>query len=153
MIPPLTTNTAPLLPDSAPTPIKGDATVSYTTPSAPQPDKQATSKSASSKDTVELSNTALNMSKALNSQSTQETALQTDLVQQKKEATKESTPYEAPSKSYPPYMGDANELKNLKISSPALYREVLRMIVPPPLDISYADAQMLQSGKELTTRS
>jgi len=154
MIPPLSTNTAPLLPDPASTPAKGDVTLSSITQSAPQTDKQTTSKPASAKDTVALSNTALTMSKALNSQSSQASPQQAGEVQQQQEPVKgQGTPYEAPTKSFPPYMGDANELKNLKITSPALYREILRMIVPPPLDISYADAQMLQSGKEFTTRS
>jgi hypothetical protein len=155
MIPPLTTNTAPLLPDPAPAPVKGEASLSTTTQPVPQTDKQTTSKPASTQDTVALSSTALSMSKALNSQHEQNATLQKDAVKQNEQPVVGDVrkPYTAAGKSYPPFMGNANELKALKESSPALYREILKMIVPPPLDISYADMQMLQNGKDQVSRT
>jgi hypothetical protein len=154
MIPPLTTNTAPLLPDPAPAPVKGEASLSTTTQPVPQTDKQTTSKPASTQDTVALSSTALSMSKALNNQHEQEVVQQKEAAKQQEQPVEaERKPYTAAGKSYPPFMGNANELKALKESSPALYREILKMIVPPPLDISYADMQMLQSGKGQVSRT
>lgn len=47
-------------------------------------------------------------------------------------------------KSYPPFLGNTDELKQLRQVSPALYLQLLRMIVPPPVNISYSDAQLLQ---------
>lgn len=48
------------------------------------------------------------------------------------------------SKQYPPFIGDSSRLEQIKLTSPALYRQVLRMIVPPPVDLSYADMQYLK---------
>lgn len=154
MVAPLSTSAAPLLPDPAPAPVKGEALVLQAVQPATQTDKQSTAKPASAQDTVALSSTALSMSKALNNQFAQETTTEVEAAKEKELAAEDARkPYTAAGKSYPPFMGNANELKALKESSPALYREILRMIVPPPLDISYSDMQMLQSGKEQTTRS
>ena len=148
MIPPLSTNTAPVLPDPAPTPVKGEASVVQTAPLSPQADKQNTSKPASTQDTVALSSTALSMSKALNNQHEQKVVQQKEATKQQEQPVEDvRKPYAAAGKNYPPFIGNANELKALKESSPALYREILKMIVPTPLDISYADMQMLQNGK------
>jgi hypothetical protein len=93
------------------------------------------------------------MSKALIQQHEQKSEIKQEAVKQeavKQQAAteaEEKKPYKAASKVYPPYMGNSEELKLLKESSPALYREILRMIVPPPLNISYADKQMLQSSR------
>lgn len=115
---------------------------------APQPaqnDKPATSQ-VSSKDTVDLSSNALDLSKALNEQNNAKGAVQNQPLRQNAPPVLEKNPYEAPSKSYPPFMGNAEALKALKETSPQLYREILKMIVPPPLDLSYSDLQMLRSS-------
>ncbi|WP_078790563.1 hypothetical protein [Trichlorobacter thiogenes] len=97
------------------------------------------------------------MSKALIQQHEQKSEIKQEAVKQeavKQQAAteaEEKKPYKAASKSYPPYMGNSEELKLLKESSPALYREILRMIVPTPLNISYADKQSLQSSQGMSS--
>jgi hypothetical protein len=88
------------------------------------------------------------MSKALNNQHEQKVVQQKEATKQQEQPVEDvRKPYAVAGKNYPPFIGNANELKALKESSPALYREILKMIVPTPLDISYADMQMLQNGK------
>jgi hypothetical protein len=50
-------------------------------------------------------------------------------------------------------MGNLEELKLLKESSPSLYREVLRMIIPRPLNLSPTDLQYLQQTGGAGSRS
>ncbi len=108
------------------------------------------------KDTVDLSSQALNLSKSLVNQ--QKDGRQTT---QKNEALKGASTAEQviqkptdkpvmPTKTYPPFMGNSDELRKLKAYSPALYRQVLKMIVPPPSNLSYGDMQIL---KGFTTTS
>jgi len=101
-----------------------------------------------------LSSTARDMSKALNQQHEQKTELKKEAVkQQEQSASTKSEVYTAAGKNYPPFMGNSEELKVLKETSPSLYREILRMIVPPPLNISPTDLQILQgtqSGSSTT---
>lgn len=101
------------------------------------------------KDTVDLSFQALNLSKELVSkQDGQDTkpALQDATVQQKNAEPTIQKPTDKPdvsiTKQFPPFMGD--ELNQLKQISPALYRQALSMITPPPVNISYADMQYLK---------
>jgi len=149
MIAPLSPTTTPVLPDMPSAPVRSEAP----TPQAPQPAQQdkaapATGNQVARQDSVTLSSAALDMSKALKQQHEQKADLQQQAVkQQDQPVSEEKKPYKAAGKSYPPFIGNSEELKSLKESSPALYREILRMIVPPPLNISYSDMQLLQSGK------
>ncbi len=149
MIASITTPAAPIAPDTASVPL---ATASETnTTSAPQASPGATASTAttspatSSTDTVDISSTALDMSKALQQQADQRSEIQKDAAQKEHLKSQEPQPYTAPGKNYPPFMGNGDELQKLKETSPALYREILRMIVPPPVDLSYSDMQMLQT--------
>lgn len=154
MIASITTPAAPAVPDAASVPL---ATTSETsTPSTPQVSPGTTSSSAAASsatpttDTVDISSTALDMSKALLQQADQRSDVKKDAVKKEEQSkTQEMKPYAAPGKNYPPFMGNGDELQKLKESSPALYREILRMIVPPPVDLSYGDMQMLQAGRNL----
>jgi glycosidase len=137
------------MPDTITAPIKSEASPSLT-PQPAQLEKAAVSTAiqSSKQDSVTLSSTARDMSKALNQQHDHETEIKKEAVkQQEKSVTAESKSYSAAGKSYPPFMGNGEELKILKESSPSLYREILRMIVPPPLNISPVDLQMLQGAQ------
>jgi hypothetical protein len=106
------------------------------------------------KDTVDLSSQALNLSKELAStQDRQEEqdkkpALEDAALQRKIAEPVIQKPPDKPdlsiTKNFPPFMGNADELKQLRQISPALYRQVLSMIVPPPVNISYSDMQYLK---------
>jgi hypothetical protein len=133
-------------PDNATAPVKSEA-VSPQIPQPAQLEKAAASVAVqtSKLDSVTLSSTARDMSKALNQQHTQKTEVKKEAVRQEAQSvTEESKAYTAAGKNYPPFMGNSEELKALKESSPSLYREILRMIVPPPLNISPVDLQILQ---------
>jgi hypothetical protein len=149
MIAPLSLPTIAVLPDTTSAPVRSEAP-SPQVPQPSQPDRvaQATANQAGKQDSVTLSSTALDMSKTLNQQHEQKVDLQQEAAkQQEQPVSEERKPYTAAGKSYPPFIGNSEELKSLKESSPALYREILKMIVPPPLNISYSDMQLLQSGK------
>ena len=159
MVTPVTTNITPSMPDLPAVPVKSEAPSAQPAPSAPttKPSTSSNTSQASSQDSVTLSSTALDMSKALIQQHEQKSEIQQEAVKQeavKQQAaveTDEKRSYKATTKSYPPYMGNSEELKLLKESSPALYREILRMIVPTPLNISYADKQSLQSSQGMSS--
>ena len=107
-------------------------------------------------DTVELSPKALDLSKALTNrklaegqqENDKQPALDDQQVQRKLAEPVIQKPTDKPdlslTKQYPPFMGNSEELKLLRSQAPALYRQLLRMIVPPPVNISYTDAQLLQ---------
>jgi len=111
---------------------------------------------ASTSDTVELSPKALGLSKALTNQKLdedqqtkdQQPALDNKQIERKLAEPVIQKPTDKPdislTKQYPPFMGNSEELKLLRSQAPALYRQLLRMIVPPPVNISYTDAQLLQ---------
>ncbi|MDK9718100.1 MAG: hypothetical protein OEL57_09370 [Trichlorobacter sp.] len=146
------------MPDLPAVPVKSEAPSTQPTPSTPTTKPSTSSNSqASSQDSVTLSSTALDMSKALIQQHEQKSEIKQEAVkqeavkQQVAAETEEKKPYKAATKSYPPYMGNSEELKLLKESSPALYREILRMIIPTPLNISYADKQSLQSSQGMSS--
>jgi hypothetical protein len=159
MVTPVTTNITPPMPDLPAVPVKSEASSKQPAPSVAttKPSTNSNSSQASSQDSVTLSSTALDMSKALIQQHEQKTEIKQEAVKQeavKQQAateTEEKKPYKAMTKAYPPYMGNSEELKLLKESSPALYREILRMIVPTPLNISYADKQSLQSSQGMSS--
>lgn len=146
-----------LSPDTASAPVKNEATP----PQTPQPaqlEKAALNAGIQTpkQDSVTLSSTARDMSKALNQQHEQKSELKKEAVrQQEQSAARESETYTSAGKNYPPFMGNSEELKALKETSPSLYREILRMIVPPPLNISPTDLQILQGTKSgsSTTKS
>ena len=149
MVTPVTTNITPPMPDLPAAPVKSEApsTQPAQTLQTSKPTSNSTSQ-AQTQDSVTLSSAALDMSKALNQQHEQKAEVKQEVVKQQEAMdTEEKKPYKAMTKAYPPYMGNSEELKLLKESSPALYREILRMIIPPPLNISYADKQMLQSAQ------
>lgn len=148
MIAPLTAHMTSVTPDTASFSIKSEAPPVQTS----QPEKTAavvntpTASNLAARDTVDLSNTALDMSKALNKPSGGKTEVeQASARQQAEAAEKGQSSYLAAGKSFPPFMGNSEELKQLKAASPSLYREVLRMIMPPPLNISLSDRQILQN--------
>lgn len=103
------------------------------------------------KDTVDLSPTALDMSKELTqkkeNEKKQPALYDTQLKNKLSEPVIQKPTDKADisvTKSFPPFMGNSEELKLIKSQAPALYRQILRMIVPPPANISYSDAQLLQ---------
>lgn len=149
MIAPTSTQMTSVLPDTASVTLKPE--VSSTVPSQPQQTDRTVTPPANQsqpvKDTVQLSNTALSMSKALNEQADQRSELKREAAKTEQTASEaKASSYAQAGKAYPPFIGNTEELKKLKESSPALYREVLRMIVPPPLNLSPTDLQMLQGG-------
>ena len=149
MVTPVTANITPSMPDLSAVAVKSEApsTQPAQTLQTSKPTSNSTSQ-AQTQDSVTLSSAALDMSKALNQQHEQKAEVKQEVVKQQEAMdTEEKKPYKAMTKAYPPYMGNSEELKLLKESSPALYREILRMIIPPPLNISYADRQMLQSAQ------
>lgn len=160
MVASITTTSAVSMPDvaSVTTAPEGNATAQATAPAAQPVKTVASSAQPPAKDTVELSSTSLALSKALNEQKQDERT-----VSAKQETSAVATkPADIPAESakadtatvkrYPPFMGNTSELKALKQYSPALYREILRMIIPPPMDLSYSDQQMLNGfGTEKAT--
>lgn len=156
MIASITTPAATVVPDTTSVPLTTTSEAN-TTP-VPQSSPGTTSTNATTlpatpaTDTVHISSTALDMSKALQQQADQRSEIKKDTVKKQEQAkTQELKAYTAPGKNYPPFMGNGDELQKLKETSPALYREVLRMIVPPPVDLSYSDMQMLQTGRNIGT--
>lgn len=139
------------MPDLPAVPVKSEAPTTQpaqTVPAAKPTSNSTNQAQTQTQDSVTLSSAALDMSKALNQQHEQRAEVKQDVVKQQEVIdTEEKKPYKAMTKDYPPFMGNSEELKLLKESSPSLYRELLRMIVPPPLNISYADKQMLQSAQ------
>ena len=102
-------------------------------------------------DTVKLSSTALNLSKELAASREDQDgqpALENQRIQREPASPVSQKPTDkveiSITKSFPPFMGGADELQQLKAEAPALYRQILRMVVPPPVNISYSDAQLLQ---------
>ena len=111
--------------------------------------RQQAATASSNTDRVELSPNALSLSKRLTESGQQQASDQQhdtagDTVATAARADKTNAAY---LKSFPPFMGNSSELTALKQSSPALYREILRMIVPPPLNLTYTDLQALQQAK------
>ena len=160
MIAPVSTNMTSVPSDTASVTVKPEVATTQT-PQPVQSEKVTTTPNnqpPAAQDTVALSSTALNMSKALNEQADKRSEIKKEAAKdQSQSAEKDGKAYLAAGKNYPPFMG-SEELKQLKESSPSLYREVLRMIVPPPFNISPMDLQMLQgtqsssnSKSELTT--
>ncbi len=110
--------------------------------------------SAQPKDNVELSFQALSLSKGLTDTpgatkgKDSQTPATDQAIKQKTAAPVITQPAggadPSANKQYPPFMGNSNRLNELKLTAPALYRQVLRMIVPPPANLSYADMQYLK---------
>lgn len=119
-------------------------------PKAPQNQTDNASAAISNgKDKVQFSQEAMTLSRGLQEKSNPikyPDAKSKDAASGSLEEAKKVKEYFA-SKSFPPFIGNTTELKQLKQASPSLYREVLKMIVPPPLDISYYDAQILKGSK------
>lgn len=146
MLAPMSLNLTSTLPDTASVSIRPE-TATPVTPLTNQLEKNPapTGQQVSSKDTVALSDTAVDMSKVLNQQADKRSELKKEAARKEESSPeKASKAYLAAGKQYPPFMGNGEELKALKETSPALYREILRMIVPPPLNISPTDLQALQ---------
>lgn len=146
MIAPMSTNLTSVLTDAASVAIKPEvASTSLPAPSLPEKGTQAPSQNSTTQDTVALSNAAVDMSKALNEQADKRSELKKEAARKEEQSPeKASKAYLAAGKSYPPFMGNGEELKALKESSPALYREILRMIIPAPLNLSPTELQALQ---------
>lgn len=149
MITSVSTYLSSSLPENVSAPSARTEPVSVQAPPPPAA-KLVASQPVSSSDSVDLSSKALDMSKALNEQNAmnnnvQGAVKQEQVRQQQTDLSREKNPYETPSKSYPPFMGNAEALKNLKQTSPSLYREILKMVMPPPANLSYSDMQMLNS--------
>jgi len=106
------------------------------------------------KDTVALSSAARDLSKELQDQKDKQTkqpAMSDQEVKRKLAEPVIQKPTDKPDisiiKNFPPFMGNTDALKQLKQVSPALYRQVLSMIVPPPANLSYTDLQYLQKPR------
>lgn len=102
--------------------------------------------SFSKQDTVMISSEALDKSKDLQQkldiQSYQHNA-NSDVADQK--TPDKAAVSVASIKHFPPFMGDSESLQQIKQNSPALYREILKMMVPPPVNISYLDTMELRN--------
>lgn len=159
MVAPLSPHLATPLPAMATIPVKGDAGSSplpaVTVPSPAVPTTTGHQTAAAAQDTVNLSSSALDMSKTLNEQADTHAELKREMLKQEEQSvdTEQAAAYLASGKSFPPFMGNLEELKLLKESSPSLYREVLRMIVPRPLNLSPVDLQYLQQTGGAGSRS
>ncbi len=146
MIAPMSLNLTSSLPDTASVTIRPEA-ATQPAPQTNQPEKPAapTGQQNTRSDTVALSDTAVDMSKTLNQQADKRSELKKEAARKDEQSPeKASKAYLAAGKQFPPFMGDGEELKALKETSPSLYREILRMIVPPPLNISPNELQTLQ---------
>lgn len=153
MASPITTlGAAPLTPSvSVTSPNTEMASPVQAQPVTPTTSATATQPLPPPKDKVDLSPAALDMSKELATKKEKEKnqpALYDDQLKRKISEPVIEKPTDKPSlsslKQYPPYMGNSEELKMLRSLAPALYRQVLQMIVPPPVNISYSDAQLLK---------
>lgn len=155
MIASVSINMTPSQPDTASLSAKSEVPT-IQTPSIPVSDKASavpapatsTQTSTASMDTVDISTTAIDMSKNINQQAEKKSEITREAVKdaQQKNAEKEQNAYLAAGKNFPPFMGNKDELSAIKSSSPSLYREILRMIMPPPLDLSPTDLQMLKGA-------
>lgn len=156
MISSMSSTMTSMLADTASVPLRPEASAPQASQPA-QPAKPSSTPSAQGsapQDTVALSATALDMSKALNEQADKRAELKKEAARKDaRTADGEMQSYKAAGKIYPPFMGNSEELKALKQSSPALYREVLRMIVPPPLNLSPTELQALQGPAGYGTMS
>lgn len=158
MIPSVTTYLTAVRPDTASslTSIRGGGAV--TAAQAMQPARIETVAPArqAAKDSVTISGAALDLSKALNRPDDRKGAVQQERERQqlqREQATIQKRSYQSATKQYPPFMGNTDVLKLLKQTSPALYREILKMIVPPLADLSYADQQMLAASEGGSVKS
>ena len=142
----VSTYLAPVQPGPAPAPVKSEAAIPQT-PQPAQTDRPVTARPAQP-DIVEISSQALDLNKTLDEQRNLAGAVQQERQRQQEQTVKEKSPYEAARKQYPPFMGDTEALRLLKQSAPMLYREVLKMIVPPPANLSYADRLLLEESKQ-----
>ena len=142
----VSTYLAPVQPGPAPVPAKAEAAIPQT-PQPAQTDKPVTAQPAQP-DTVEISSQALDLNKTLNERRNPDGAVQQERKRQQEQTVTEKSPYEAARKQYPPFMGDTEALRLLKQTAPALYREVLKMIVPPPANLSYSDRLLLYESKQ-----
>lgn len=154
MVAPVSTQlTTSSLPQTASLPLQGTGGETSVAPSvqlptlSAVPDKQVAQ--GNTGDTVSLSSSALDMSKALNEQADKRAELKKEAVkEQQATETTVARSNRTAGKVYPPFMGNSEALKALKESSPALYREILRMIVPPPLNLSPTELQMLRGVQD-----
>ena len=130
----VSTNSSPSIEMPASQPSKSPQNDSVSTVSSPQ------------KDTVQISQEAISLSKDLNDSGKLQSPARQTAVKPSDSlvATQTSKDSGITNKSFPPFIGDNNELKQLKQTSPALYREILKMIMPPPLDLTYYEQQMLK---------
>ena len=148
MVTPITQNITVTLQDIPTASQQTDVTPATIQESIASQTTKTTSPQQKTQDTVALSSRSLAMSKALNEQ--ENTKLTSDTPQNTQTQNKqpdggEIKPDISSIKRYPPFLGDPSQLKALKQYSPALYREILRMIVPPPIDVSFSDLQMLKN--------
>lgn len=147
MVAPVTPNITVTLQDITTASQQPDVTTSAVQDTAPPPALKSAAPQQNSQDTVALSSTSLAMSKALNESQNNNNQNNTEKIkpaQATQPEAEESKTDITNIKRYPPFMGDASQLKALKQYSPTMYREILRMIVPPPIDLSYSDLQMLK---------
>ncbi|NJD37073.1 MAG: hypothetical protein FIA89_01940 [Geobacter sp.] len=155
MLAPMSLNMTSSLPDTASVSIRPETTTP-TVPLTNQTEKNPapTGQQNNRTDTVALSETAVDMSKALNQQADKRSELKKEAARKEDQSPeKASKAYLAAGKQYPPFMGNGEELKALKEASPALYREILRMIVPPPLNISPTDLQALKGSTARSSKA
>ncbi len=147
MITPISTNMNSITVDIPSSSVKTETSTPQTTAQPQQNNPTPHISQLSTQDTVSISSTALGMSEALNVQHEKKVELQEKQNKHAEEVqSSDKEKYKAAIKGYPPFMGNSEEFKALKSSSPALYREILRMIVPPPLNISYSDMQIIQNS-------
>lgn len=103
-------------------------------------------------DTVALSRTAVDMSNSSGKSSPLSSLREPKTEKQKNEsAEKQLKDYLAAGKNFPPFLGNSSELKAIKQMSLSLYREVLLMIIPPPLNISPGDLEMIKNQNAAKT--
>lgn len=151
MIPSVATYLTPPLPEvaSSPPPLKGGEAGAAVHATHQSRAGKAVSTQQQAQDSVIISGAALDLNETLNRRGDRKGTVQQERERQQKEQEQvaaEKGSHQSAAKQYPPFLGDTEVLKVLKQTSPALYREILKMIVPPPADLSYADQQMLAAS-------
>lgn len=138
MVSPIVPNIVAASPDHAAASVRGEV-------SAPAPLQGANHTAAppATQDKVNISPAAISISKVLQKDKDhQPPAVQEESVRQKELAVKEPRPVAVLAKQYPPFMGNDSAFKALRLTSPAMYREIIRMTTPITSNLPFTDTRM-----------
>lgn len=147
MTTPIDNSSSTFISGSAMATVKREVSAPATSPSTPAQDQRETVASSVKSDTVNISSRAVEMSKSLQEKHDVQAALKRR-DERRSESVGVAHASVAMVKKYPPFLGNNDQLQALKQLSPGLYKEVLKMIEPPPVDLSYSDAQYLKNTEQ-----